>query len=104
MKQDVSASPPDLSGFVDNSRCDTETQLLLHLDEPTLEVESENSAGGPSGKEGGSFIVDFVLEEFILGVLPFTSSPPTDLHLKNKEQNHLYNINVYIEINVKKLE
>lgn len=38
----------------------------------------ENSAGGPTSKEGRSFIVDLVLEEFA-GTL---SLPPTHFHLK----------------------
>lgn len=47
----------------------------------------ENSAGRPRSEEGGSFIVDFVLKEFFLcGLSVALSSPPTHLHLKNREQ------------------
>lgn len=43
----------------------------------------ENSAGCPTSKEGGSFIVDLVLKEFLLCVLPIALfPPPTHFHLK----------------------
>ena len=58
-------------------------------------MELENGAGCPSSKEGGSFIVDFVLKEFLLCVLPITLSPPPT-HFNLKTQKNLWFIYIFI--------
>lgn len=48
----------------------------------------ENSAGGPTSKEGCPFIVDFVLKEFAWCALPISVSlPPTHFHLKTQNRD-----------------
>lgn len=53
-------------------------------------VALQDSAGRPTGEEGGSFIVDLVLEEFpvyVLAISPFP--PPTHFHLNIKNTHNL---------------
>lgn len=50
-------------------------------------VALQDSARCPTGEKGGSFIVDLVLKDFSMSVLPITSlPPPTHFHLIEKQQ------------------
>lgn len=51
----------------------------------------EDSAGGPTSKEGRSFIMDLVLEEFAGRALAISlSAPPTHFHLKTHNTDVRY--------------
>lgn len=54
-------------------------------------VKLENSARCPGSKEGGSFVVDFVLKEFLLFVLFIAlSPPPAHFYLKTRNTTGLH--------------
>lgn len=68
----------NLSGNSTSSAC-----VAPSSTQPSRGGDLENSAGGPTGKEGRSFIVDLVLEECAGCALPVAlSPPPTHFHLK----------------------
>lgn len=57
-------------------------------------MDLENSAGGPTSKEGCPFIVDFVLKEFAWSALPVSLFlPPTHFHLRTGNRDETFEDN-----------